>query len=41
VIGLLASKLSAQPALVILLAGGTSGTLAYLVAIWFLEKHLP
>lgn len=41
VTGLLTGELSAQPALVILFAGGTSGTLVYLVAIWFLEKHLP
>jgi putative peptidoglycan lipid II flippase len=40
VAGLLASELSAQSALVILFAGGTSGTLIYLIAIWFLEKHL-
>lgn len=37
VAGLLSSQFSAAPALVILLAGGSSGTLVYLVAIWFLE----
>ncbi len=36
---LLASQFSATPALVILLICGISGALAYLVAIWILEKR--
>ena len=39
VAGLVASPFVVASPLVILLAGGTSGGLVYLVAIWFLEKN--